>query len=282
MPITIRSPGSIPTGHQVGMQRSSHSRARGSGTRAARRSGSALLTGRSVASGSVFSTILIATVVGDLAPSGRFDRLIDIGSGDSPYRSVIDHREYVGIDRSPKGTGLQLVMGDATSIPVRDASAGALLCTEVIEHVPDERLLAAELHRIATPGAPLLLSAPFVHGLHEQPYDFRRLTSIGLVATLERAGWQVEEVASIGGPVVVSIDGLVRWADSWWRRIVRAIVPTKFSRDVLDRPSATLQRLLAGVALSRSRYLQSIDPMAPSPRLTLGYVVRARRTHVSS
>lgn len=246
-------------------------------TGSARRRGGDVLANRSVATGSVFSTILIATVIGSSAPLSAVDRLVDVGSGDSPYRHVIDHRCYVGVDRRPRGRDALLVTGDAAALPLADGVADAVLCTEVIEHVPDERVLVAELARVAKPGAPLLLSAPFVHGLHEQPYDFRRLTSIGLVSVLESAGWCVESVSSVGGPVVVALDGLVRWADSTWRRLVRRLaVPGSRTHRRMVAPSAATQRRLASLVVGWSRHLGAIDPLVPSPRLTLGYVVLAR------
>ncbi len=242
-----------------------------------------ILAGRSVSTGSVYSTILIATMIERSAPSRRVGRLVDVGSGDSPYRYVFDHDQYVGLDRLPRGRDALLATADAGALPVRSGVADGVLCTEVIEHVPDERALASELARVAAPGARLLLSAPFVHGLHEEPYDFRRLTSIGLVTTLETAGWSVDSISSIGGPVVVSMDGIVRWADSLLRRAVRLITPKgSLGYRVLTSPSPFLQRRLAGVAMGRSRYLGPIDPMAPSPRLTLGYVVTATRRSADS
>jgi SAM-dependent methyltransferase len=236
------------------------------------------LAGRAVSTGSVFSTLLITSVIEAAAPARRVARLVDVGCGDAPYRHVLAHDWYLGLDRRPRGAGATLVTADAASLPVAGGTADGVLCTEVIEHVPDERALAAELARVAAPGATLVLSAPFVHGLHEQPYDFRRLTSIGLVRTLEPAGWDVEVVAAIGGPVVVAVDGAVRWADSLLRRVARRVA----GRDTpafraLTRPSAVVQRALARAALARGRHLGPIDPMQPSPRLTLGYVVVATR-----
>lgn len=242
------------------------------------RCGSDILAGRSVSTGSVYSTILIATVIERSAPRARARCLVDVGSGDSPYRYVLDHDRYVGVDRSPRGRDALLVTGDAAALPLVSELADAVLCTEVIEHVPDERALAAELARIAEPEATLLLSAPFVHGLHEQPYDFRRLTSIGLVTTLEEAGWTVDSISSIGGPIVVAVDGTVRWADSLLRRAVGKVSRRGSGvHRALTRPSAMTQRRLAAMALARGRFFGPIDPMAPSPRLTLGYVVSATR-----
>ncbi|MBS1838788.1 MAG: hypothetical protein JST64_13930, partial [Actinobacteria bacterium] len=67
------------------------------------RRGGDVLSDRFVASGSVFSTVLIAAVITRAAPTVTAELLVDVGSGDSPYRSVIDHVGYVGIDRRPRG-----------------------------------------------------------------------------------------------------------------------------------------------------------------------------------
>ena len=49
-------------------------------------------------------------------------------------------------------------------------------------------------------------------------------------------------------------------------------------QDIQTAVSAAIQRLLGTVALrSPVGHLRRIDPAAPSPRLTLGYVVDARR-----
>lgn len=236
------------------------------------------LADRVVSPGSVYSTILIVTVIGRCAPTERVDVLGDVDCGDSPYRSAIAHDHYIGVDRRFPTPGTGLVLGDVAQLPLRDDVAGGLLCTEVVEHVPDERLLMAELARVARPGSRLLLSSPFVHGLHEQPYDFRRLTSVGLATSLESAGWQVDSLCPVGGAVVVAVDGMVRWFDSAWRRVCRRLVGRESSVfRLLTAPSAALQRCLAALTLARENNLDPIDPMAPSPRLTLGYVVVATR-----
>ena len=37
----------------------------------------------------------------------------------------------------------------------------------------------------------LVLSVPFVYREHEQPYDFRRFTSFGIIKTLEENGFEI-------------------------------------------------------------------------------------------
>ena len=188
-------------------------------------------------------------------------RVIDVGCGQAPYRRLLQPEWYVGADRMPR-VGRTDVVADVAALPVADAAFDGVVCTEVIEHVPDERALARELARVARPGAALLLSSPFVHGLHEQPYDFRRLTSIGLVSVLEEAGWEVRSVSAIGGPLVVAVDSAVRATDSWLRRIARRIPGASGPALRLQTAvSAAVQRLLGTVALrSPIGHLRRIDP----------------------
>jgi SAM-dependent methyltransferase len=235
--------------------------------------------GRRVSSGSAYSTVLLSRAIRGCA-SHRAARVLDVGCGESPYRDVLSPDLYVGVDRTPRLAPGELgAMGDATALPVADRSFDGVLCTEVIEHVLDERLLARELARVARTDAVLVLSSPFVHGLHEQPYDFRRLTSIGLCRVLDENGWHVERVSCVGGPAVVALDSAVRWSDSTLRRLAaRLFGGASLPVRAVTAASRGVQELLAGLTLVLpfSR-LGEIDPEKPSPRLTLGYVVVARR-----
>lgn len=231
--------------------------------------------GRGVSTASTFSTILLHHAITS-APRPRAHRVLDVGCGRSPYRDLFASDVYVGLDRGELGPHASVV-GDAVELPFADATFDGIICTEVIEHVPDERELARELARVAERSTTLILSSPFVHGVHEQPYDFRRLTSIGLFRTLTDAGWEVVHLAPVGGPAVVAIDSLVRWVDPALRRFARRL-PVPGALAAVAALSRRFQRALAAAVL-RSRLSQfgPIAPEASRPRLTLGYVVSARR-----
>lgn len=51
-------------------------------------------------------------------------------------------------------------VGDAANLPLADASATRIVCTEVLEHVDDPAVVMKELVRIGKPGALYLLSVP--------------------------------------------------------------------------------------------------------------------------
>ena len=63
---------------------------------------------------------------------------------------------------------------DLNRIP--DSSYEVIVCTGLLEHVPDPRRLIEDLHRILTPGGKLVISASAVFSFHEGPDNFFHFT----------------------------------------------------------------------------------------------------------
>lgn len=113
-------------------------------------------------------------------------RLLDAGAGEQQYRPLCEHFKYVSQDFAqykPESdpTGLQMqtwnypqldIVCDITSIPEADNSFDAVLCTEVLEHVPNPVKAIHELSRLLRKGGTLLLTAPFCSLTHFAPYHF--------------------------------------------------------------------------------------------------------------
>jgi SAM-dependent methyltransferase len=108
-------------------------------------------------------------------------RVLDVGAGTCPYRVVFAHCEYRAHDfaqlppaqqRGGAGYGRLDHVSDILAIPVSDASFDVLLCTEVLEHVPEPILAVKEFARILRPGGLLLLTTPLGSGLHQEPYHY--------------------------------------------------------------------------------------------------------------
>lgn len=117
-------------------------------------------------------------------PAGS--RILDAGAGTQRYRRFCKHLKYVSqdfgqYDGTGDAAGLQTgefdygtidIVSDITSIPEADASFDAIMCIEVLEHVPNPELAIKELARLLRPGGTLIVTAPFCSFTHFAPYHF--------------------------------------------------------------------------------------------------------------
>jgi len=111
-------------------------------------------------------------------------KILDVGAGECRYRSLFAHCDYKAHDFCQYEGTKQGVMkedwrygqidyvSDIASIPVPAASFDCLLCTEVLEHVPEPISAIKEFNRILKLDGYLFLSAPLGSGLHQQPYHY--------------------------------------------------------------------------------------------------------------
>lgn len=108
-------------------------------------------------------------------PAGS--KVLDAGAGECRYKPLFAHCQYVAQDFM-KYEGFASVYGqiDIVStidhIPVEDHSFDVILCTEVLEHVPEPIAAVKEMTRILKPGGRILITAPLGSGLHQLPYHF--------------------------------------------------------------------------------------------------------------
>lgn len=128
-------------------------------------------------------------------------RLLDVGCGRKPYRSLFTVDEYVGLDIDSEVTralGIADHLYDGNRFPLPSSTFDSALCNQVLEHVFEPDRFLAEIHRVLAPGGKLLLTVPFVWDEHEQPVDYARYSSFGLRALLERNGFTILEQEKIG------------------------------------------------------------------------------------
>jgi SAM-dependent methyltransferase len=96
--------------------------------------------------------------------------------------------------------GLATVRGDATRLPLADASLDLVVAFDVLEHIPDDEAAVAEVHRVLKPGATYLVAVPAdprLWSAHDVAVDHvRRYTRPQLLALLERGGFRIDSVRS--------------------------------------------------------------------------------------
>jgi SAM-dependent methyltransferase len=195
--------------------------------------------------------------------------VLDTGAGALAFRQFITGRSglhYLACDLAHTHPDLNFV-ADGTNLPVRTGAAQTVICSAVIEHVPDTQALLNELRRVLAPGGFLLMTVPHVHYIHAEPHDYYRFTEFGIRHVLERAGFDVVSVESVGGLTA----HLSTLASSAWLGLCA-------------RP-----RLLRALALAANRILVSLccaldRRLDRAGKYAMGYVVAAhpsRREHDS-
>lgn len=125
-------------------------------------------------------------------------RMLDVGCGAQPYRDLFPRvRRYVGLDHP--GPPRLDVCGDGLTLPFRAGSFDAVLCNQVLEHVPEGAKLMEEIARVLRPGGILLLTVPLTWDLHLEPSDFYRYTRYGLQYLADKSGLRVLDIAPTCG-----------------------------------------------------------------------------------
>ncbi len=143
-------------------------------------------------------------------------RILDAGCGSS--LTVQSLNNVIGMDfnfgklRFLRRYGMPLVRGSAFALPFADQSFDCVVSQEVIEHLPYDEVLFAEMRRVLRPGGKIIVGTPDystwwpavekVYGFlmpggykdeHITHYTRAKLTEI-----LTRHGFAIEEVAYVG------------------------------------------------------------------------------------
>ena len=114
------------------------------------------------------------------------NRILDAGAGEQQYRQYCAHLIYVSQDfneysGSGNDVGLQTgdwdvsktdIISDIIKIPEPNASFDTILCTEVLEHIPDPIAALSEFHRLLKSGGEVIITAPFNSLTHFAPYHY--------------------------------------------------------------------------------------------------------------
>ncbi|BFU94017.1 MAG: Methylase involved in ubiquinone/menaquinone biosynthesis [Nitrospira sp.] len=139
-------------------------------------------------------------------------KVLDVGAGQCPYRKLFGHCDYktqdfAGYHGSASASEKERwnygdidYVCDINAIPVPDKSFDAVLCTEVLEHVPEPMAAVAEFGRILVRGGRLFLTAPLGSGLHQQPFHYYGgYTPYFYQRVLAQSNFEIVEIRPIGG-----------------------------------------------------------------------------------
>jgi predicted SAM-dependent methyltransferase len=200
--------------------------------------------------------------------------VLDVGAGTCRYRKEFAHcnyqthdfRQYEGYRNSKEGEYGEIdYVSDITAIPVHDHSYDIILCTEVLEHVPEPIAALQEMARILKPGGRLFITAPLGSGLHQVPYHYYGgYTPYWYRHFCPRFGLSVVEVVPNGGFFKLLAQECARVA---WT------MPQH--EHVYGEDKGTIGSIF-GDALPR--FLYALEEKCMIDQFTVGYHVEAKKT----
>jgi SAM-dependent methyltransferase len=128
----------------------------------------------------------------------RYQRVLDVACGEgygAAALAIAGARSVVGVDVSEEAChharekyGLDARQGDATRLPLPDASVDLVVSFETIEHIHEPEAFVAECRRILVAGGRLLISTPnrpvySPGGLHN-PFHVHEMDELGFSALI--------------------------------------------------------------------------------------------------
>ncbi len=132
-------------------------------------------------------------------------KVLDFGCGTSPYRKIlVNVDEYWGLDYGNETFDYtnKKVLTRSSIIPFENETFDSILCTEVLEHVPDPGLVLSEFYRVLKRGGFVLITVPLTFREHPHPYDFRRFTEQGIIQELINHGFLIEKSIKMGSYIL--------------------------------------------------------------------------------
>jgi SAM-dependent methyltransferase len=137
--------------------------------------------------------------------------ILEVGSGLSPMLEVNDRVVYSDLSLSALGSlkrtrqrGLYIA-ADAVSLPFKNNSFSTVVCSEVLEHLPDDVAALREIARVMTPNGALILTVP-----HRRFYfanddrfvnHYRRYEINEIEEKLKDAGLETSGIQKVLGPL---------------------------------------------------------------------------------
>lgn len=136
--------------------------------------------------------------------------ILDFGCGCKPYKYLFkDAKKYEGIDFTNYSINKDLFCDNPDyyftdnyikyfSTQFKNNFFDNVVSFQVLEHHREPEKMLSEIFRITKKGGYVLVSMPFLEGIHEVPNDYQRFTQYGLVELFNKYNCEILEVRSQG------------------------------------------------------------------------------------
>ena len=212
----------------------------------------------------------VASIAGQLSPGTK---VLDAGAGSCRYKPLFQHCQYESQDFAEyEGEnhhyGQLDYVGDIATIPVVDGYFDCVLCTEVLEHIPEPELAIKEFSRILKGGGTLILTAPLGSGIHMAPYHYYGgFSEYWYRYMLPKHKFEIKTIQSNGG--------FFKLYGQESQRFLSLLTPESGPARALFAPVKIVLALWFRLLMPLVGYL--LDPLDRQRDFTVGYFVIASR-----
>jgi SAM-dependent methyltransferase len=139
-----------------------------------------------------------------------FGSLLDIGCGEKPYKNLFKGvKDYIGIDFNNYSINKDFISEkpdcyfsdeyfNTLVLPFASESFDNVVSFQVLEHHKNPHKMICEMFRVIKPNGYILLTVPFIFGIHEEPHDYQRFTKYGLAELLKEHDCEILEIKKQG------------------------------------------------------------------------------------
>jgi SAM-dependent methyltransferase len=140
-------------------------------------------------------------------------KILDIGCGSKPYSKLFENlgADYKGIDFEkyslnktfdkscpdyffPKDYSTKFIISN-----LKNNSFDSIVSFQVLEHHEKPEILFSEVNRLLKKRGYFFLTFPFIWCLHEEPFDYQRLTHYKILNLAKENGFKVIKIVKRGG-----------------------------------------------------------------------------------
>lgn len=129
------------------------------------------------------------------------------------------------------------VVGDVSHLPFADETFDSLLCTEVLEHVPELKFAINEMFRALRKGGKGYIAVLMMWYLHYEPHDYYRYTKYGISYLFREGGFEIIVIEKNGGLVQFLTSRMAEELFIWFHR---ACFPLRFNPHSRERVALVL------------------------------------------
>jgi SAM-dependent methyltransferase len=195
--------------------------------------------------------------------------VLDLGGNRLGKRGFFDIEQYelrviyanLSVKKRPD------VKAPAECLPFRDGSFDAVICAELLEHVPSPLVVLKEIHRLLRAPGTLLLCVPFLNRIHADPYDYGRYTDYYWLEALDKLGF---------------VDTHIEKQGLFWSVLMDMLRDLAYTRAVNWKDGFSLNVLSRLLALGKRKALEWDGSTKTRNRPTLagcttGFGIRAKK-----